>query len=163
MWKAFDEMQQLGWIGSETSTHGRCAGGRLCSDCSSMAGGTAVCTVIPQRTNNCFGTASPRGRWRFLMIKAMQASQGTAVTVSDQELMAGVEELAQHQGIHAAPEGGAVWIAARKLLEQGWIKPSETVILFNTGAAVKYNHLLRADGLKTLNHQSPSVLDEIAP
>lgn len=163
MWKAFDEMQQLGWIGSERPRMVVVQAEGCAPMVRAWQEGQQFAPLFPNAQTIASGLRVPVAVGDFLMIKAMQASQGTAVTVSDQELMAGVEELAQHQGIHAAPEGGAVWIAARKLLEQGWIKPSETVILFNTGAAVKYNHLLRADGLKTLNHQSPSVLDEIAP
>jgi threonine synthase len=83
------------------------------------------------------------------------------LTVTDQELMVGVEELARWQGVHAAPEGGAVWMAAKRLLRDGWIQPKQSVVLFNTGAAVKYNHLLKADGLQTLDHRDPAVLDQL--
>jgi threonine synthase len=75
--------------------------------------------------------------------------------------MQGVEGLARHQGLHCAPEGGAIWIAARRLLDSGWIHRDETVVLFNTGAAVKYNHLLKCENALRLNHTDPRTLDAL--
>jgi threonine synthase len=97
----------------------------------------------------------------FIMLQILEASHGTAITVTDSELMQGVGELARLQGLHCAPEGGAVWMAARQLLASGWINPSETVVLFNTGAAVKYNHLLRCVHALRLNCNDPRALDNL--
>ena len=96
------------------------------------------------------------------MIRALRASRGTAVTVTDAELLDGVRELSRFQGIYACPEGGAVWAAARKLLADGWLKPHERIVLFNTGAGVKYNHLFPVEGLPRLDHRDPQCLDDIA-
>ena len=75
--------------------------------------------------------------------------------------MEGVQELSEHQGVYACPEGGAVWKAAQNLLESGWIKPEERVVLFNTGTGLKYNHLFDASGLPALDHTDPACLDSI--
>lgn len=72
------------------------------------------------------------------MLDILEKSNGTAVTVSDAELVAGAREIGANEGIFAAPEGGALLAAMRKLLEDGWIKRDETVVLFNTGSGVKY-------------------------
>ena len=97
----------------------------------------------------------------FIMLDILRKSHGTAMTVTDAELMQGVEELARHQGFHCAPEGGAIWIAARRLKDSGWILRDETVVLFNTGAAVKYNHLLKCENALKLDHNDPKALDAL--
>ncbi|MFM7924179.1 MAG: pyridoxal-phosphate dependent enzyme [Planctomycetaceae bacterium] len=97
----------------------------------------------------------------FLMLDILRKSGGTAITISDEELMQGVYELARVQGVHAAPEGGAVWRAAVHLRESGWLQADETVVLFNTGAAVKYNHLLTCDDALRLDHTSAESLNQL--
>ena len=64
--------------------------------------------------------------------------------------MEGVHELARYQGVYACPEGGAVWKAAQQLLQTGWLKPHERVVLFNTGTGHKYNHLIELPDLPVL-------------
>ncbi|MEY2721944.1 MAG: Threonine synthase [Pseudomonadota bacterium] len=95
------------------------------------------------------------------MLDILRSSGGTAITVSDDELMQGVEELASLQGLHCAPEGGAVWKATLKLRDNGWLRPDETIVLFNTGAAVKYNHLLRCDNPLRLDHTQPNAIEKL--
>jgi threonine synthase len=77
----------------------------------------------------------------FLMLRAIRSSSGTAIAVTDAELVAAQHELARKQGIFPCPEGGATWAAARKLLDAGWLRADEHVVLFNTGSGLKYTHL----------------------
>jgi threonine synthase len=98
----------------------------------------------------------------FLMIRALRESGGTAISVSDEALLEGVKEMSAHQGVYACPEGGAVWKAAQQLLESGWIKPEEKVVLFNTGTGLKYNHLFPLDGLPVIDHNDPTCLDRLS-
>ena len=93
------------------------------------------------------------------MLDALRASQGTAVKVSDEELLVGVEELSRDQGVSACPEGGAVWKAAEKLANAGWLKHDETIVLFNTGTGLKYNHLFSTDGLPRIDHEDPNWME----
>ena len=72
------------------------------------------------------------------MLDMLRRTGGTAVTVSDPDLMADAYALSAATGICAAPEGGACLAALRRLRAQGWVKPDETVILFNTGTGLKY-------------------------
>ena len=95
------------------------------------------------------------------MLQAIRASGGTAITVSDAELLAGVRQLACDQGVFACPEGGAVWVAAQKLLDQNWIQPHERVVLFNTGTGLKYNHLFPCDHLPRLDHRDVNCLNQL--
>ena len=96
------------------------------------------------------------------MIRALRESGGTAIAVSDEALLEGVKEMSACQGVYACPEGGAVWKAAQQLLESGWIKPEEKVVLFNTGTGLKYNHLFSLDGLPVIDHNDPTCLDRLS-
>src|SRR6185436_979656 len=107
------------------------------------------------------GLRVPAAVGDFMMLDAVRASRGTALTVSDEELLVGVRELSRHQGIYACPEGGAVWKAAERLLASGWLKPDEEIVLFNTGSGLKYNHLFPVEGLPVLDHNDPKCLEGI--
>lgn len=158
MWKAFDEMQQLGWIGSERP--------RMvvvqAENCSPIARafeqGADHAEMFPNATTVASGLRVPAAIGDFIMLKVLRESLGTAVTVSDADLLDGVRELASQQGIYACPEGGAVWKAAQHLLQTGWLKPNEKVTLFNTGSGLKYNHLFPVEGLPVLDHTDPECL-----
>jgi threonine synthase len=77
----------------------------------------------------------------FLILRALRASGGIAVTVPDADMLRYARVMGEHTGIFPAPEGAACLAAQVHLLEEGWIKPDETVVLFNTGTGVKYAHL----------------------
>jgi len=72
------------------------------------------------------------------MLRDIRASGGTAVAVDDESLIAGALELGRLEGIFACPEGGALVAALRGLAASGWVRPEETVVLFNTGTGLKY-------------------------
>jgi threonine synthase len=86
----------------------------------------------------------PKAIGDFIMLDLIRATGGTVVTVSDAEMIAAAKEMGAKTGIFAAPEGGATLAAAQKLRDQGWIKPTDRVVLFNTGSGVKYIEALRA-------------------
>ena len=73
-----------------------------------------------------------------LILRALRESGGTAVAVSDEGILEAQRQLAQSEGIFAAPEGAATLAGLYHLLEQGWIQPDESVVLFNTGSGLKY-------------------------
>jgi threonine synthase len=75
----------------------------------------------------------------LLILRMLRQTKGTALTVSDAEMLRAGRELARMEGIFAAPEGAATVIAARKLAASGWIQAHETVVLFNTGSGYKYS------------------------
>jgi threonine synthase len=84
------------------------------------------------------GLRVPRAIGDFLILRAVRESGGTARTVSDPAMVAGMIESGSTEGISAAPEGGAALAAIRQLVQDGTIKASESVVLFNTGGALKY-------------------------
>jgi threonine synthase len=138
MCKAFDEMQEMGWIGTERP--------RMVAV---QAEGCApiVKAWEAQRNSSEFfqnaatvasGLRVPGPLGDFLILRMLRQTKGTALTVSDEEMLHAGRELASLEGIFAAPEGAATVIAARKLASRGWIKPEESVVLFNTGTGYKY-------------------------
>lgn len=161
MWKAFDEMEQLGWIGSARPRMVVVQAEGCAPIVKAFHDGAVSAPMFPNAKTIVSGLRVPAAVGDFLMLDILRRSHGTAITLSDAELMQGVQELARLQGIHGAPEGGAVWRAAVQLLATGWIQPEETVVLFNTGAAVKYNHLLRCDNAIRLDHTNTSAMDEL--
>ena len=74
-----------------------------------------------------------------MILSMLRQTQGTAIAVSDDEMLHAGRELASLEGVLAAPEGAATVVAARKLAASGWIKLQETVVLFNTGTGYKYS------------------------
>ncbi|MBN8721779.1 MAG: threonine synthase [Acidobacteria bacterium] len=137
MWKAFDEMEQLGWI---TSRRPKMISVQA-SGCAPMVevfntGNTGV--EIKNAHTLAAGLRVPRAIGDFIMLDILKSSKGTALSVSDQELIAGAKEIGHSEGVFASPEGGATLAALDKLLANGIIQPNETVVLFNTGSGIKY-------------------------
>ncbi len=142
MWKAFDEMEALGWIGSERPKM-----------ISVQASGCApIVRAFEQRKPEsepwknaatiAAGLRVPKALGDFLVLDAIYRSGGAAVATEDDEILAGVRTLARLEGIFACPEGGAVIAALPKLLERGVLKGEDTMILVNTGTAMKYLDVL---------------------
>jgi threonine synthase len=140
MAKAFDELEELGWIGP--------ARPRLvtvqCGGCAPLvrafAAGEEFAAPWEGAATIADGLRVPSAVGDFLVLRALRASSGTAVAVSDADALAGCSLLAR-EGIFAAPEGGATVAAARDLAIAGWLHPEETILLFNTGSGHKYAHL----------------------
>ena len=84
------------------------------------------------------GLRVPKAIGDFLVLRAVRESGGTALASSDSDMVAGMRELGRREGISAAPEGGAALQAVKQLLRDGVVKPSDTVVIFNTGGALKY-------------------------
>lgn len=161
MWKAFEEMEALGWIGSKRPRMVVVQAEGCAPIVKAFRDGATSAPMFPNAHTVASGLRVPAAVGDFIMLDILRRSHGTALTVTDSELMQGVEELARIQGLHCAPEGGAVWMAARQLKDSGWIAAHETVVLFNTGAAVKYNHLLKCDNAVRLDHMNPQCLDQL--
>jgi threonine synthase len=138
MCKAFDEMQEMGWIGAERP--------RMVAVQAEGCAPIVRAWEAHQNTAQFFQNAAtiasglrvPGPLGDLLILSMLRQTKGTALSVTDEEMLQAGKELASLEGIFAAPEGAATVIAARKLAETGWIKPDETVVLFNTGTGYKY-------------------------
>ncbi len=138
MWKAFDEMEQMGWISSKRPRMVVVQAAGCTPIVSAFEQGLKHAVDIPNAHTVASGLRVPKAIGDFIMLDILNKSNGTAVSVSDEDLVAGAREIGKHEGIFAAPEGGAVLKAMCKLLETGWIKRDESVVLFNTGSGLKY-------------------------
>jgi threonine synthase len=138
MWKAFGELQELGWID-----------GRRPRMVSVQAAGCApVVRAIEQGQNRvepwqnaetaAAGLRVPAPFADRLILRGIGESHGTAISVGEEEIALAQKEMASSEGLLAAPEGAATWAALKQLAARGWISGGERVVLFNTGSGLKY-------------------------
>ena len=138
MWKAFDELQQLGWIGDKRPRMISVQAAGCAPIVRAFEAGDRFAAEFQNAATVASGLRVPKAIGDFMILDAIRESAGTAITVTDEELIEGAKELARIEGIFAAPEGGACVPALRKLLARGDVKPGEKVVLFNTGSGIKY-------------------------
>lgn len=162
MWKAFDEMEQLGWICSKRPRMVVVQAAGCAPIVRAFESGAEHAEMFPNARTLAAGLRVPAAIGDFLMLRAVRESGGIAVTVEDSELIDGVRELTAHQGIQASPEGGAAWKGIEKLRRNGWLSPTETIVLFNTGSGLKYTHLFPPDGLTVLDQHDPECVTRFA-
>ena len=140
MWKAFEEMEAIGWIEPGTARPRMVT--VQADGCAPIVRafelGAERATPWEHAATVADGLRVPRAIADFLVLRAIRASGGTAVAVSDVSMVEGMLEIGRLEGVSAAPEGGASLAALRVLQQSGQIKPSDTVVLFNTGGALKY-------------------------
>ena len=138
MWKAFDEMEQMGWIGTKRPRMVTVQASGCAPIVRAFQNGERHADEFPNATTVASGLRVPKAIGDFLILDALRASGGTAVDVTDEELIAAVGEIGAAEGVFCAPEGAACLPALRKLIDSGEVKASERIVLFNTGAGVKY-------------------------
>ena len=142
IWKALDEMERLGWIGSDRPRM-VCVQAEGCAPLvEAFRKGKEFADPFPDPHTFAAGLRVPAAIGDFLVIRAVRESGGTAITVSDDEMVDGMVEMARTEGVFAAPEGGATLAAMRKLIEGGLILRDERVVLLVTGNALKYLDVL---------------------
>jgi len=141
MWKAFEEMEALGWIdaGKRPRPKMICVQAEGCAPIpKALQDGEGVSKMWPDAHTLAAGLRVPKAYGDFIILDIVRKSGGTAIAVSDDAIMAAVKEMASTEGIFPAPEGGAVLAAYQQLLARGFLKESDKVVLFNTGSGYKY-------------------------
>jgi threonine synthase len=138
MWKAFDEMEALGWIDAKRPRMVTVQSAGCAPIVRAFERGERFADEFENAATVASGLRVPRAIGDFLILDALRASDGAAIAVSDAELLAAAREIGAAEGIFVAPEGGACLPALRRLIDAGRIGPEERVVLFNTGAGVKY-------------------------
>src|SRR3954465_12618742 len=146
MWKAFEEMEELGWIAAGTKRP------------KMIVVQAAGCAPIPKAweegkeisepwknaSTMAAGLRVPKAYADYIILDILKKSGGTAVMATDDEILAAVSAWASDEGIFAAPEGAASLVAYHKLIASGFLKPSDKTVLFNTGAGIKYVDVIAA-------------------
>ncbi len=138
MWKAFDEMEKMGWISSFRPRMVSVQADGCAPIIKAFHDGVETAPEWQNPTTVAAGLRVPKAVGDFLMLRAMRESGGTAVMVNDEELMEGVRQIGKHTGIFAAPEGGAAYMAVKKMIDNNEIKADEKVVVFITGSGLKY-------------------------
>jgi threonine synthase len=138
MWKAFAEMEEMGWIGSARPRMVAVQAAGCAPIVAAYERGAETAEFWQQAATVASGLRVPKPLGDFLILADVRASRGTAVAVTDEEMMRACRELAALEGIFTAPEGGACVAALSKLVEQKWLSPEERVVVFLTGSGYKY-------------------------
>lgn len=141
MWKAFDEMEELGWIGSRRPRMVTVQSDGCAPMVKAFDEGREFAEPWQGAQTIADGLRVPAAVGDFLILRALRESGGTAVAVPDRELLDAARQIGRTQGIFVCPEGAATLLAFRRLRDAGWIADGESVVLFNTGSGLKYTHL----------------------
>ncbi len=146
MWKAFDEMERLGWIGSERPKMFTVQAAGCAPMVRAWEYGAQHADVWDGAATYASGLRVPGAVGDFLILRALRESGGGAVAVSDRAMAEWVARLGADTGIFAAPEGGATAAAVQPLMGMGLIHEEDEVVLFNTGSGLKYAGMKPLDG-----------------
>lgn len=138
MWKAFDEMEQLGWIGSKRPKMIAVQVEGCQPVVRAFEQGAARSTFFENANTVASGLRVPKPLGDFLVLDAVRKSGGTAIAVSDADMLDAGIELAELEGMFVAPEGGACVAALKQLLANGFLSPQENIVIYNTGSGLKY-------------------------
>ncbi len=138
MWKAFEEMEALGWISPKRPKMVAVQAEGCQPVVRAFASGAGRCEFFANAATLASGLRVPKPLGDFLILKALRASGGTAVAVSDAAMLDAGLELASSEGVFPAPEGGAAVAALKKLLANGFLKRGERIVVSNTASGLKY-------------------------
>ncbi len=143
MWKAFDEIERIGWVTTSKRPRMVSVQAEHCAPIvRAFQQGTEKAQPWEHASTLADGLRVPRAIGDFLILRAVRESGGTALAVTDRSMVEGMLAIGKHAGVSAAPEGGAAFAAIQRLVADGLIKPHESVVLFNTGGALKYLDVL---------------------
>jgi threonine synthase len=138
MWKAFDEMEALGWIGSDRPKMFTVQAEGCAPVVRAWEAGADACEPWHDARTYASGLRVPQAIGDFLMLRALRESGGGAVAIADRDMATWVRRMGEDTGIFAAPEGGATAAAVPMLRKLGLLEPTDEVVLFNTGSGLKY-------------------------
>ncbi|PYU44228.1 MAG: threonine synthase [Acidobacteria bacterium] len=141
MCKAFDEMQEMGWIGTDRPRMVVVQAQGCAPIVRAWEAHQNSAAFFQNAATIASGLRVPGPLGDVLILNMLRQTKGTALTVTDEEMLQAGRELAALEGVFAAPEGAATVMATRKLAASGWIQPEETVVLFNTGTGYKYTEV----------------------
>ena len=143
MWKAFDELERIGWMPGGKRPRMVSVQAENCAPIvKAFEEGAERSEPWVNARTIADGLRVPKAVGDFLVLRAVRESGGTALAVTDAEMISAMRELGSREGISAAPEGGAALQALKQLVAEGRVGASETVVLFNTGGALKYLDVL---------------------
>ncbi|MGA2644255.1 MAG: threonine synthase [Candidatus Sulfotelmatobacter sp.] len=163
MWKAFDELEQLGFIGPERPNMISVQASGCAPIVSAWDEGRTASEMWPNAFTLAAGLRVPKPYGDYLILDILKQSGGLALAVTDTEILAAARHWAKREGIFAAPEGAASLAAYQKLLARNFFTPDDSVVLFNTGTGLKYLDVLEAKGKPAKSPASRAIAGIIGP
>lgn len=159
MWKVFDELEEMGWIGSERPRMVSVQAEGCSPIPKAYEEGKEESEFFENASTLAAGLRVPKALGDFLVLRAVRKSGGTALAVTDEEIMADVGLMARNEGLFPCPEGAATLSALRHMIADGEVDRDERVVLFNTGSGLKYTDLFEvrapvADPSKPFDYKS---------
>lgn len=153
MWKAFEEMEALGWIDSERPKMIAVQAAGCAPIARAMQQGKAASEMVQDAKTFAAGLRVPKPYGDYIVIDIVKQSGGQAIAVSDAEMRSAISECAEKEGLFVCPEGAASFVAYEKMLASGDLSSSDKVVLFNTGSGLKYLDVL--DGVTSAKKVQP--------
>lgn len=138
MWKAFDEMEKLGWIGSKRPRMFSVQASGCAPIVRAFERGEKFAAEFPNAHTTASGLRVPKAIGDFLMLDILARSNGGGIAIDDEEMIRAVREVGSQEGLFVAPEGAACFVALKRLRAFGLIASGERVVIFNTGSGIKY-------------------------
>lgn len=138
MWKAFNEMEALGWIGSERPRLVSVQATGCAPVATAFLAGESITKPFPNPHTAAYGLRVPSPIGGFVCLRALKETGGTAVAVEENMIAPAAAQLARRSGIDICPEGGAAAVALDILRKKGWLRHNNRIVLFNTGTGLKY-------------------------
>jgi threonine synthase len=156
MWKAFEEMETLGWIGAERPKM-VCVQSAGCAPIvKAWDEGKGAAEMWANAATLASGLRVPKPYGDYLILDILKKSKGAAVSATDDEILEATRHWAKVEGVFAAPEGAACLVAYRKLFASGFFRPEDRVVLFNTGSGLKYLDVLDPNVARTPSSARPA-------
>ena len=138
MWKAFDEMETLGWIGRERPRMFAVQAAGCAPIVHAFEAGEKSAGEFPNAHTIASGLRVPKAIGDFLILNILRQSNGGAIAVDDEEMIRVAREVGSSEGLFVCPEGAACFAALKSLRAAGKIVSGERVVIFNTGSGIKY-------------------------
>jgi threonine synthase len=143
MWKAFGEMEEMGWIGKKRPRMASVQASGCAPIVRAFAEGKDTAEPWQNARTIASGLRVPQAVADFLILRVIRDSGGIALSVSDDDMLAEIRHVGKLEGIFFCPEGAAGLAALRRLVDTGWIKPADEVLVFNTASGLKYLDVLQ--------------------
>jgi threonine synthase len=138
IWKAFQEMEELGWITSKRPRMVAVQSEGCAPIVKAFREAATTAEAWTRPVTFASGIRIPKPFGDVLILQTLRESRGHALAVPDEAIYTAVQEITRNEGLFICPEGAAGWAAIKHLSETGWINPDEKVVLLNTGAGLKY-------------------------
>jgi threonine synthase len=139
MWKAFAELEELGWVKAGKRPRMVAVQSSGCAPVTkAFDQGATASEMWPNASTFASGLRVPKPYGDSIMLEILRESGGVALAIPDTEILSSLRDWAKNEGIFLSPEGAAATAAYDRLLASGYLKPSDRVVLFNTGSGLKY-------------------------